>query len=281
MKKLTSRQEEFLLFFSTLQGNKKCISDASNQFQVSKPTVFNVAETLEEYGLIIKGGSGEITFTEKGLDYIAPKLEQVVVLQKWFASDLGLPPITAEFEARKTVVTLQAETVAAMVNSVQSVQEKLSQIEPQKSKTNFSSLPDGEYEVPFSVYKTNRKDISMGDKGFLKPAIFRKENGVVNVVLYSHKLLYVSQKRNRLQGKLDRLWYVSDNKWFEAEISDSSCYNILEDALAFDEKRKKCELKIRARATVGNLKMPESEAIILFDLGGLEIKKQSREKKRR
>ncbi len=269
MKELTSRQEEFLLFFSTLQGNKKCISDASNQFQVSKPTVFNVAETLEDYGLIIKGGSGEITFTQMGLDYIAPKLERVAVLQKWFAQDLGLAPIVAEFEARKLVVTLQEKTVASMVDSVQSVKEKLSRIEPEKSKSRFDDLPDGEYEVPFFVYKSNKKDISMGDKGFLKPAIFKKENGIVNVLLYSHKLLYVSQKRNRLQGKLDRLWYVSDNKWFEAEMSESSCYNILENALTLDEKRKKCELKIRARATVGNLKMPESEAIILFDLRNL------------
>lgn len=265
MNKLTSRQEEYLLFFSTLQGNKKCISDASNQFKVSKPTVFNIAENLEQMGLIKKQSGGEIVFTEEGLKYVEHKLKLCKELERWLESDLGLPPIVSEFEARKIVVTLEEDTVLAMVKSV-SEKSKNSIKNKNNIKSNFQSLKDGIYEVPFIVYKNSRKDVSMGDKGFLKPAIFKKENGVIYVCLYSHKLQYVSEKRNRLQGKLDRLWYTSNNKWYEAEMSESSCYIILEDALTFTENKNRCEMKIRARATVGNLRMPESEAIIVFDL---------------
>lgn len=267
MKELTSRQEEYLLFFSTLQGNKKCISDASNQFKVSKPTVFNVVETLEELGLLIKGSGGEINFTQLGLDYIEPKLKRCKVLQKWLESDLGLPPIVSEFEARKILVTLNDDTVLAMLRNISENKMKKNL---KVRKSNFHNLKNGDYEVPFNVYKNDKSTISMGDRGFVKPAIFRKVDGEVQVLLFDHKLNYVSKKRNKLQGKLDRLWYTSKNKWYEAEISSSNCYIIMEEALSFNNDKNNCELKIRARATVGNLKMPESEAIIIFDLKDLK-----------
>lgn len=270
MKELTGRQEEFLLFFSTLQGNKKCISDASSQFNVSKPTVFNVAEVLEKNGLIIKSSGGEITFTELGLEYIEPKIKKLKVLQKWLTSDLGLPPIVAEFEARKILVTMQEETVLAMLRNISENNSNTQNIKISNTQNNrFENILDGDYEVPFKVYKTNKIDISMGDKGFLKPAILRSTGGQIEMLLYAHKLQYVSEKRNKLQGKLDRLWYASKNKWYEAEMSADSCYIILEEALIFDDSNRFCELKIRARATVGSLKMPESEAIIVFNLKNL------------
>lgn len=267
MKELTSRQEEYLLFFSTLQGNKKCISDASNQFKVSKPTVFNIAEGLEEQGLIIKGAGGEIVFTDLGKEYITPKLRICKKIEKWLEADLGLPPIIAEFEARKMFVTLQQDTIHALLRNIA---ENKATKKSMVIKSNFEDFADGDYEVNFSIYKSDRNDISMGDKGFSKPAIFRKENGLVSILLFPRKLKYVSKKRNRLQGSLERLWYVSQNKWFEAEMSSENCYTISEEALVFNKEKDTCEIKIRARATVGNLKMPEGEAVIIFDISDME-----------
>lgn len=270
MKELTSRQKEYLLFFSTLQGNKKCISDASNQFKVSKPTVFNIVETLEELGFVIKGNGGEITFTQFGLDYINPKIEICKILEKWLESDLGLTPITSEFEARKLIVTLEEETITALVKSIfDNAQNKNYNV----NKNHFKHLENGEYEIPFSVYKIDKKDISMGDRGFIKPAVLQKTDNTSILFLYAHNLKYVSKKRNRLQGSLYRLWYTSNNKWYEAEMLENGCYIISEEALIFNEEKTVCELKIRARATVSNLKMPESEAVIIFNLN--EIKERT------
>lgn len=263
MKELTNRQEEFLLFFSTLQGSKKCISDASKQFQVTKATVFNIVEILEKLEFIEKGGGGEILFTQAGLEYIKPKLEICKILERWLESDLGLPPITAEFEARKMLVTLEKNTIESLIENIL---ENHNKNQKNIKESNFKLLNNGDYEISFSVYKTDKKNISMGDKGFAKPAILKKTNDLVNLFLYAHNLKYVSKKRNRLQGSLDRLWYSENDKWYEVDVSTDGCYVIPEEALVFNKEDNVCELKIRARATVGNLKMPESEAIIIFDL---------------
>ena len=75
MKKLTSRQEEYLFLFADRDGRGKGVSEAAEQFQVSKPTAFSISEALEKRGMIEKGNFGEIRLTEEGWNYIAPKLD--------------------------------------------------------------------------------------------------------------------------------------------------------------------------------------------------------------
>ena len=128
MKQLTQRQEEYLLLFADRDGKCKGISEAAELFQVSKPTAFNMSEALEERGLIVKSSFGEIRLTESGWAYISSRLEYLYTLIEWLESDLGLPPLLAEQEARRMVVVLAPETVAAVAQRWKKSEQRYSRV---------------------------------------------------------------------------------------------------------------------------------------------------------
>ncbi len=173
MKKLTSRQEEYLFLFADRDGRGKGVSEAAEQFQVSKPTAFSISEALEKRGMIEKGNFGEIRLTEEGWSYIAPKLGYLNVLTEWLESDLGLAPVLAEQEARRMVVSLLPETVRAMAESRERRRTEGSGEEEQEDAV-LSELDPGTYRVFFQVCRPGSRELSMGDLGFRKPALLQK-----------------------------------------------------------------------------------------------------------
>lgn len=263
MKQLTQRQEEYLLLFADRDGKCKGISEAAELFQVSKPTAFNMSEALEERGLIVKSSFGEIRLTESGWAYISSRLEYLYTLIEWLESDLGLPPLLAEQEARRMVVVLAPETVAAMA---QRWKKKRTEVLMSSADELLPELAPGRYIVPFQVCRSGSRELSMGDMGFLKPARLIREADRSLFLLSPKSIRYRPKKRSRMDGILEKMWYRTAESWKEAVIGEDGSRQIPGAAVVFceDSEGKTGTVHIRARASVGILGMPESEADIVF-----------------
>ncbi len=269
MEKLTPKQEEYLLLFAVRDGHDKCISEAAKQFCVSKPTAIRVSSALEEQGMINRGARGEISLTEKGRGHVAEKLENMFALADMMSTRLGIVPASAEREARRMVVSLEEETVNAILRYWKSNDRT-----KEDDATGFmlSEIPAGTYRVDFQVRKKDSGELSMGDNGFMKPAFFFKEDGAGTFVLYPQQIDYRPHKKKLLNGILERLWYYYDDAWYEAKRSeDGAC--LLPGAFMHCGRNGDgltAKIRIRARASVGMLGMPESEADLVFFLDGAE-----------
>lgn len=279
MKKLTSRQEEYLLLFADRDGRGKGVSEAAEQFQVSKPTAFSISEALEKRGMIEKGNCGEIRLTEDGWRYIEPKLPSLSALTEWLGSDLGLTPVLAEQEARRMVVSLLPETVNAMTESWKRRRTERSG-EAEQEDAVLSELDPGMYRVFFQVCKPDSRELSMGDLGFRKPAILVKRAEESFFVLCPQNIKYRPQKRFHLRGILEKMWYRTSGGWREAAAQKDGSLNIPGTAVRCGQTEEGMTgtVHIRARASVGMLGMPESEAMIVFFLDRLEPEKETEEK---
>lgn len=269
---MTDRQMEYLLLFATQSNKGRCISAAAEEFGVSLPTVSNISGTLERDGLIQKNRGGIVELTPLAKEIIAPKLSQMKRLEEWLEVGLGLPPNQAVREARRMVSSLQNDTVDGIIRywlcrETGGLPESLNRF--------FQALTPGIYQAPFQVYKKDRRELSMGDQGFRKPANLVREDGGCFFLLYPVHLQYQGQGKERkrlLTGRLERLWYQCGGSWYEARESQDggraiSCASVI---CKEGPDGPSGTVRIRARSTLSIIKMPESEADVVFDLSQLK-----------
>lgn len=164
---ITDRRMEYLLLFATRTSKGRSISDAAEEFGVSLPSASSISATLERDGLIRKAGGGVVELTPPAWELVTPKLAQMRRLEEWLEAGVGLLPGHAEREARRMAACLRDDTVEGIIRywlcrETGGRTEELNRF--------FQTLTPGTYQVPFSVYKKDRRELSMGDRGFRKPA---------------------------------------------------------------------------------------------------------------
>lgn len=266
---MTPRQEEYLLIFAAYSGRSQCIAGASAEFGVSKATASHISSQLEEKGLIRKDAYGVVELTELGWDKIRGKLARMKELEQWLEVELKLPPALAEREARRMVTTLEQETTEAMAKQWRRCDQTITRL---PVHPRLSALAEGIYLVPFQLYKPGTDQLSMGDKGFHKPALLIRSKENCRLQLRPVHLRYASN----LSGTLMRLWYCSQGSWHET-TQEEGVWSIPGQAL-----RCSCEaegwaamVRIRARATVSQLRMPESEADLIINLEQIKLQEST------
>ncbi|WP_317854448.1 hypothetical protein [Chakrabartyella piscis] len=257
MAQLTTRQEQYLLLFATVSGVDRTLAGAAKYFEVSKPSAFHIIENLIKEDMLEKQVDKEIIVTPLGLEYIQEKYERGVLFSKWMQTSLRLVPLQAEKEARRLVTILEEETLQAMTKNIRDIAMP-------KNPTDIDDF--SERDLDFHIYKKDLKTLSMGDKGFIKPATLCEMEGEVWLVLRARKLEYRSKKRNLLRGQLSRLWYQYKKRWHEVEIDENGLCYIPFSAAVCNEKKGIGMVTIRARASVGIFTMPEGEAKMIFNL---------------
>ena len=271
---MTNRQEEYLLLFATQSEKGRCIAAASEEFGVTKASASRVSARLEEVGLISRNAHGALELTEQGRALIEPKLEQMGRLEEWLEIDLGIPPSVAQQEARRIVTRLNAETVLLLIDRWDRQAAALQAVD--REKPVFALAP-GAYTVPFQVYKCGGTELSMGDRGFRKPAVLICEGDESFFLMYPQQMQYQASDSSKCYtAKLDRLWYRSRESWFEAQEKTDGSRVIPATALRFENGQDSITgtVRIRLRSTISIRKMPESEADAVFDLTPLEPKHQ-------
>lgn len=264
MPPLTNRQKEYLLLYALRNGRDRGITEAAEVFQVSKTSAFMVTSVLEEQGMIQKDVNGVIRLTESGWEAIRNELRYQRELARWLASDLGLIPMKADQAARHMAVYLEEEALEAILAHVRIGGT------PRDSDWQ-AGIPDlelGTYVLPFLVCKRGSREVSMGDQGFQKPAeLIKTEDGCV-IGLRPKWIHYKPPYKKALQGCLARMWYQLGSTWYELEQDEEGRHLLPEQALCCETGPEGLVgvVRIRARASVGIAKMPESEADIVFFL---------------
>lgn len=263
MTPLTERQREYLLLFAQRDRQDKCISEAAETFHVSKPAAFSVAELLRDQGMLLKGKNGEVWLTDRGWKQISRELSHQQRLMVWLTSGLGMTPDKAEREARHMAVFLAPEVLDGILALWQPTEVAGTPDWPEAVR----KLKPGRYEVPFLVCKKDRREVSMGGRGFQKPAVLALEEGRYTLRLYPKSIQYRPESGKRLSGSLDRMWYQTGGVWHEALRDEDGARSLPGGAIRMENGPEGLVgiVRIRARASVGILGMPESEADIRFD----------------
>ena len=291
--KLTERQEEYLLFFAARHGMGKGVSDVAQNFGVSKASASVACTALAKWGMILKPEQGGVVVTDQGWDYIQEKLWIARKVTNCLTEKLGLLPYEAESEARKMAVSLQTKTIEAMlqawgysdVPSARQLNGKKSISQEQSTdgvkEGQLKQLGYGSYQVAFEVRKVGKRERSMGDRGFLKPAELSFQEDYSAFYLRTSKFSYQPLHRKLLSGTLERLWYQIGDTWHESCETEGGYYTIPLEAVRYlwDEDGPMGQIRIRARASVGLRKMPESEADLTFYMKSANKKSSPKMKK--
>ena len=265
MQKLTPRQMEYLRFFAERDGKTASITAAAEQFKVAKSTVSQLSHTLTEMGLIRKGTYGVIELTEQGRQYVMPRMDEQQQLVDWMTGELGMPPVLAEQEARKMITLLQPETVEAILRRAGGETPAR-----QRGDELLSRLPAGAYTAQFKLLKKGEDVLSMGDRGFRKPARVLCRPDGCSFILYPKQVRYRPLQHRTYLGSLARLWYRDGQAWSEAAPAADGGY-VIPGAVVRPEEgpRPVGRVAVRVRASVNQWTMPESEAELVFELDSL------------
>lgn len=271
---ITDRRMEYLLLFATRTSKGRSISDAAEEFGVSLPSASSISATLERDGLIRKVGGGVVELTPPAWELVTPKLAQMRRLEEWLEAGVGLLPGHAEREAHRMAACLRDDTVEGIIRywlcrETGGQSEELNRF--------FQPLTPGTYLVPFSVYKKDRRELSMGDRGFRKPAQLVREEGGCYFLLYPAEIqrpvgAQEKGRRKTLKGHLERLWYRQDGVWHEAKLSQDGGRAVSCTAVNCTEGPEGLTgtVRIRVRSTLSVIKMPESEADMVFDFSRMK-----------
>lgn len=267
---MTDRQEECLLIFAERDREGRCISSASEILGVSKATISHLSVSLERQGYVRKSRYGEVELTDLGRAHVAPQLEKMQRLEKWLEISLGLSPKTAEQEARRMVISMAPEIVDGIIRLGGT---DLNVPPPEQANGFFEALRPGTYQVPFRLCKTGTGECSMGDRGFRKPAILVRSETSCAFLLYPVKLQYrTSLKSHIYTGELKRLWRRSGGSWYEVPAQEDGGYSLPASAVRCEEgpEGRMGHVHVRVRTTVSLVKMPESEADLVFRLDQIQ-----------
>ena len=259
---LTERQKEYLMLYAMRNGRDRWLTEAAKAFQVSKPSAHSITDLLEKRGMVRRTQNGEIELTQRGWDSIQTELHYQASLFRWFTAELGMEPVIAEQESRRMATALRPETLESILRFTCTGKPSVSA----DRASALESLPPGLYELPFVVCKRDTRELSMGDRGFQKPALLRKSGEDCSVFLYARQIDYRPENRNNMHGSLDRMWYRLDGTWREAEQGKDGGYRIPELAVRYEQTGHENMglVRIRVRASVGISGMPESEADLIF-----------------
>ena len=260
---ITTRQFQYLIYFSGRRGQNRTLTAAAHHFRVSKATAFSVISALESKKLVLKKDNA-IELTKQGRDLIGPMQEHVEDVSIWLEEDMGLSRQDAINEATSMICSVSAQT-AQTLSGYLMLCRAMRQTR-YAGKNSFIGLPPGTYAVPFTVFKKGQHVISMGDLGFRKPALLAVEGEHCALTLRAKTIRYERAIGGLLKGKLNRLWYMLGDDWVEVRVSNGR-WTIPGDAMHVAENPagKSWQVQIRAAASVGLLNMPESEAdLVLF-----------------
>lgn len=129
-----------------------------------------------------------------------------------------------------------------------------------------ANLGDGEYPFAFTVYKKDRVEISMANEGFYHPGILEIKSGYGQLIFKLKEVEHVSLTGKMiLKGKLEALKYEIENQFISSRfLRDNFILPIskLRFFYSKEERILQTSIKIRVKADVGIIHMPESEAIL-------------------
>ncbi len=266
---ITKSQLSYILAIKQLIGGEVSQKYICEYLGVKKPTASIALRTLEDNGYIKKqekAGINEYSLTEKSYRIIDNIEKERFEFMSLFNNYLGIDFDICEEEYKRICGDLSIEFVNKLSDIRKGGYSK--KIRDSRIENSFNGIAVGTYEIPFRVVSCDEDMPSMGDKGFVHPAILVVENEGQNIILESRQIYYKAKNEQKLKGRLLELYYMdTDLKWVSSERDKNNAWIIpVENMLYQNDKFGNIVLgiiKIKALATT--MKMPESVAEITFN----------------
>ncbi len=269
---LTATQEKYLLALYRLQITGVSQVEVAHELGVTEASTSKTIRELITLGLVERKKSCGISLTVEG-NLLAERLDdRYTTIMRYLMDGLDMDEDRAEQEALDITMQMSPEFSASFLRKIE--QNTVRYPINYKDNCQLSKvLKDGVYEVPFQLLRLKEDRISMGDKGFLHPAVLELKDGVATVQLKLTELSCRSVVGRMLTGKLTQLRYYTESGYQEAQITEDLCNITLEQMeLQLDthgNPRGGC-LPVKVRTSVGVGAMPESNARLIFNFRAMK-----------
>ena len=238
----------------------------AEEFGVSKSTFSRVLNIFYHENLIIQKGKGILS--TKGEKLAKNYFKDIAEIKLWLKNISNLSDEEAYQEALTLVLVLSNKTRYNLISDLykKKLFEKIDKIKSISGDMLTVNLEDGKYQFAFTIYKLNKLEISMANDGFVHPGILEINNGKGNLILFPKEIEHESLLGNIiLKGQVESLKYMLDQEFISSQNIKNS-YIIPIDRLKFhyckEERILQTSIKIKVRANVGIIHMPESCAVL-------------------
>ena len=263
---ITKEKLAYLLFLYKQKETNCTVTRLAEEFGVSKSTFSRVLKIFYHENLIIQKGKGILS--TKGEKLAKNYFKDIAEIKLWLKNISNLSDEEAYQEALTLVLVLSNKTRYNLISDLykKKLFEKIDKIKSISGDMLTVNLEDGKYQFAFTIYKLNKLEISMANDGFVHPGILEINNGKGNLILFPKEIEHESLLGNIiLKGQVDSLKYMLDQEFISSQNIKNS-YIIPIDRLKFhyckEERILQTSIKIKVRANVGIIHMPESCAVL-------------------
>ena len=263
---ITKEKLAYLLFLYKQKETNCTVTRLAEEFGVSKSTFSRVLNIFYHENLIIQKGKGILS--TKGEKLAKNYFKDIAEIKLWLKNISNLSDEEAYQEALTLVLVLSNKTRYNLISDLykKKLFEKIDKIKSISGDMLTVNLEDGKYQFAFTIYKLNKLEISMANDGFVHPGILEINNGKGNLILFQKEIEHESLLGNIiLKGQVESLKYMLDQEFISSQNIKNS-YIIPIDRLKFhyckEERILQTSIKIKVRANVGIIHMPESCAVL-------------------
>ena len=263
---ITKEKLAYLLFLYKQKETNCTVTRLAEEFGVSKSTFSRVLNIFYHENLIIQKGKGILS--TKGEKLAKNYFKDIAEIKLWLKNISNLSDEEAYQEALTLVLVLSNKTRYNLISDLykKKLFEKIDKIKSISGDMLTVNLEDGKYQFAFTIYKLNKLEISMANDGFVHPGILEINNGKGNLILFPKEIEHESLLGNIiLKGQVESLKYMLDQEFISSQNIKNS-YIIPIDRLKIhyckEERILQTSIKIKVRANVGIIHMPESCAVL-------------------
>lgn len=263
---ITKEKLAYLLFLYKQKETNCTVTRLAEEFGVSKSTFSRVLNIFYHENLIIQKGKGILS--TKGEKLAKNYFKDIAEIKLWLKNISNLSDEEAYQEALTLVLVLSNKTRYNLISDLykKKLFEKIDKIKSISGDMLTVNLEDGKYQFAFTIYKLNKLEISMANDGFVHPGILEINNGKGNLILFPKEIEHESLLGNIiLKGQVESLKCMLDQEFISSQNIKNS-YIIPIDRLKFhyckEERILQTSIKIKVRANVGIIHMPESCAVL-------------------
>ncbi len=215
----TPKQLQYLFYIDFYRNSNRLISDLAEQLGVSKAAVSQVINLYESNGSIHRDSSGKIALTCATESVIKEIKGKQKIITPFFCEMRNLTHEMAVKSALQYICFMPRESVDGLIQKIEESNEIRRIRWDLDDEKNKISLPfiNGRYQVPFNVYKKGCQEISMGDKGFVKPAKMVVIDGKGTITLTAKEIRYRGKIGKYFRGKLSRLSCLKDGEYIQVK----------------------------------------------------------------
>lgn len=270
MEEMTQTQAYYLFLIGTADRSMRTVTGLSQRLGISKAAASVMVSKLERGGLLVRAGR-ELRLTASGRQAVADLREKQQTIYEWMRRG-GLEESrdshNLEEDALRYLLAMPPACIEATLAAAE--RQSLEDALYLSATSAFGALlDDGEYAVNFTIYRSDGCGVSMGNLGFYHPGKLAVLGGRGVLKLRAKRITY-GVGPVKLRGSLSSLCYWDGGSFYTVERPGRGRdwrIPIPDCAVTQEQDQLQVSLPIKARASCGVARMPESEARLVFTIG--------------